>query len=108
MRRIQLTATSQNRHPPPSTRNDVIACLCISLCGPHRHTLLRLGPLYLNYMKVASQLDATASESQRSNPTGRDPAFRSRSIGRLKDHDGRLGGKRWKSSKNERTASPCT
>jgi len=54
-----------------------IGLLCIlALLGLIGYAGLRLVPLYLNYMKVARSMDATASELKSDNPyPGGHPAF---------------------------------
>jgi Domain of unknown function (DUF4845) len=78
MRLDQLTC-----HRQPVTRRrqrgmTFIGLLCIlTLVGLIGYAGLRLVPLYLNYMKVARSMDATASELKSDNP---DPGAIRRSL----------------------------
>jgi hypothetical protein len=78
MRLIQLTC---HRQPVGRRRQrgmTFIGLLCIlTLLGLIGYAGLRLVPLYLNYMKVARSMDATATELKSDNP---DPGAIRRSL----------------------------
>ena len=78
MRFCQSTCGRQPVAPRRQRGMTFIGLLCIlALVGLIGYAGLRLVPLYLNYMKVARSMDATASELKSDNP---DPGAIRRSL----------------------------
>ena len=78
MRFYQSTCGRQPVAPRRQRGMTFIGLLCIlALLGLIGYAGLRLVPLYLNYMKVARSMDATASELKSDNP---DPGAIRRSL----------------------------
>jgi hypothetical protein len=78
MRLNQLTRHRQPGNPRRQSGMTFIGLLCIlALLGLIGYAGLRLVPLYLNYMKVARSMDATAAELKSDNP---DPGAIRRSL----------------------------
>jgi hypothetical protein len=78
MRFYQSTCGRQPVAPRRQRGMTFIGLLCIlALVGLIGYAGLRLVPLYLNYMKVARSMDATASELKSDNP---DPGAIRRSL----------------------------
>jgi hypothetical protein len=78
MRFFQSTCGRQPVAPRRQRGMTFIGLLCIlALLGLIGYAGLRLVPLYLNYMKVARSMDATASELKSDNP---DPGAIRRSL----------------------------
>jgi hypothetical protein len=77
--RLYLSARGRQRVAPGRQRGmTFIGLLCIlALVGLIGYAGLRLVPLYLNYMKVARSMDATAAELKSDNP---DPGAIRRSL----------------------------
>jgi len=78
MRLYQLARGRQPAAPRRQRGMTFIGLLCIlALVGLIGYAGLRLVPLYLNYMKVARSMDATAAELKSDNP---DPGAIRRSL----------------------------